>query len=373
MSSARNKKGIVWSTLIEILLVVVSTVLIINLIAAGSTKADEKASENLCKGFNALKFGVSETPVIRSAAPRACKTIDKGDLPGQHYKSHTGGYKEGAKAEIRDMMSRCWWMWLEGNQQNVFESKWYNLKNGCFICYTFSLDKSVKPFSYTELAASLNTPYYAVDDTDRCAPLGEGGRCMPLCDTSSDYFSKEVASDRCEQGLKCCIASDTRDACKNKGGRCLTEPGSEYTMLYDKWQCTSGNCYIKPEKTASYLDYIQGTGGASGGAGKVLFLDNANFIQGPKYAITFISPGKEWNINTLLGIGTTAALGAAGIVGFFSGVGTVPSLALLGSASGAAYLTGNTGEINDINMISISKYDTVSGKCAVTAGVGEKS
>ena len=384
MSLARNKKGIELSTLAEILLVVVATGFIIGVFTATSSQAEEKTSENLCMGFNALRFGtqVEAGPVSFNVAPRACKTLEKGDLPGKDYKNHVSGVKEGAKAEIRDMMARCWWMWLEGNQKNIFDSRWYNLQNGCFVCYTFSLGKGTETFSYNEFVNSLEAPYYAIDKSDRCAPGGQGGKCMPSCDKSSTYFSKEVASNRCKQNDKCCISDDNRDECKNKGGQCQNGPSGEFTEYNPKWACKEGACYIKKENMASYLDYIQGTKGISGGAGKVLFGDNAGVGPGQKYAVTFVSPGKNWNLNTLIGVGGTLAVGATAIVGIFSGVGTLPTLwaikvgidvAVIGGTSTAAlaYLTGGTGEIKDTNMIVVSKYDTVASKCAIEPGVGE--
>ena len=90
MSLARNKKGLELSTLIEIFLVILATGLIIGVFTVASGRAEEKTSENLCRGFNALRFGTQvETPVGNfNIAPRACKTIDKGDLPGKDYKDY---------------------------------------------------------------------------------------------------------------------------------------------------------------------------------------------------------------------------------------------------------------------------------------------
>ena len=58
--------------------------------------------------------------------------------------------------------------------------------------------------------------------------------------------------------------------------------------------------------------------------------------------------------------------------GLASGIGTIPTLILLTATTASAYITSASGTINDINYILISKYDTVSSKCAIEAGVGEK-
>lgn len=369
MSLGRNKRGVELSTLAEILLIIIATSLIITVFTVASSRADEKTSENLCRGFNALRFGSEiQTPVGNiNIAPRACKTINKEeDAPSKDYINHINGQKAGAMAEVRDLMARCWWMWLEGNQQNMFQSKWYNLQNGCFICYTFSIDKNAGGISYQEFANSLNAPYYAVDSSDRCAPAGQGGKCMASCNKNSDFL-KEVASTRCKQGLKCCVDADE---CENKGGSC--EPRQKH-VSYDKWQCKSGSCYIKEEYMASYLDYIQGTKGVSGGAGRVLFGDNEGFKSGLKYAITFVSPGKSFWFDTAAGLLTTAAGTTITIAGVVSGVGTIPTLVLIGTTLYSGAVTRESGSFNDINYIIVSKFDTVSDKCAVELGVGENN
>lgn len=366
MSLGRNKRGLELSTLGEILLIVIATSLIITVFTVASSRADEKTSENLCRGFNALRFGTQvETPVGNiNLAPKACKTINKkDDIPSKDYAKHINGPKAGAIAEVRDLMARCWWMWLEGNQQNMFQSKWYNLQNGCFICYTFSVDKGTGSISYQELANSLNVPYYAVDSSDRCASAGQGGKCMASCDKNSD-FPKEVASNRCKPGLKCCTASDE---CENKGGSCSSR---EKYVPYDKWKCKSGSCYIKEENMASYLDYIQGTREVSGGAGRVLFGDNEGFKSGSKYAVTFVSPGKSADWDLLLGPRAAIATGLA--LNIIPGGQLVSGLVALGGIVFSSGLTINAGIVKDINYIMVSKYDTVSDKCAVEAGFGEE-
>ncbi len=405
MSLGRNKKGIEWSTFIEILLVIVATGFIIGVFSVAAGRADEKTAENLCRGFNALRYGINEK-IGLSVAPRACKTIDKKDVPSKDYIGHVKGYREGAKAEIRDLMARCWWMWLEGNQRDMFNTEYYNFDNKCFICYTFSIDESIKPITYGDFAESLNEPYYAVDSTDRCAPGGQGGWCMNSC---NDEFSREVPSNKCvqksyegfgggrsggagsgadfsestsqdikstlvdstkTQSKKCCVSENE---CVNKGGRCLDGPLGEYTIYYKNWKCAKGNrfCYIKPDKSASYLDYIQGTKGVNAGAGKVLFFDEGGFKSGEKYAITFISPGKDFDwetIKDLYGTGSIAAATGVLLTLVPTGVGNVIGIGVLAFTS---YQAINAGEINDINYIMISKYDAVKTHCAVEAGVGE--
>ena len=90
MSLARNKRGMELSTLAEIILVLIGAGFLLSVFLVKSSQAEEKTSENLCRGFNALRFGtIVETPIGNyNVAPRACKTIDKKDLPEKEYKDN---------------------------------------------------------------------------------------------------------------------------------------------------------------------------------------------------------------------------------------------------------------------------------------------
>ncbi len=372
MSLARSKKALEFTTLIEIILLVVGIGLLIGVFVSASSKADDKTSEILCRGSNTLREATSIDTVAKTfrPAPSACKTIDKKELPSKDYKNYVNGAREGTKAEIRDLMAKCWYMWLEGSKKNMFDSRFYNVQNGCFICYTFSIGKEITPFSWGEFYGSLYSPYNAVDSSDKCAG-GGGGKCMVSCDKSSEYFPKETSSTKCKSNEKCCIAPDPNDECKNKGGMCLAEPGSEYDTLYNKWKCKSGNCYIKPSNTISFLDYIQ-----SSNQERILSGEKEDYMfkPGQKYAITFVSPGKSWDASTLLGIVTSGGglyvLGAA--AGLGSGIGTIPTVSLIALNVGSIATTLNTGTITESNYILLSHYDSVASKCAIEAGVGQK-
>ena len=369
MALTHDKKGIEADTLIEMILTVMAIIIIGYFIYVFTANAEEKTSENICQKSNAIRFG-SEKKTGITIGPRACKTIDKReDIPSKNYQVVKSPV-EGAKAEIRDLMARCWWMWLEGNQKNMFDEGLFEFDEKCFVCYTFSIDKDTGYISYNDFVQSLDEPYYALDTTDRCAPGGQGGECRESCSTESEYFSKEIASDRCENDFKCCVSDKSQDECKNKGGKCLEERQGEYTKSYPKWQCSSNSCYIKPENIASYLDYIQGTGGADTGEGKVLLGDDEGFHSGLKYAITFVSPGKEWDIDTILALGGAAGIfHVAGVTLTAVGVIITAPIALAGAAVGTvatAYLTSRyTGSITDVNYIMVSKYDTIKERCAV--------
>jgi len=401
VSLGQSNKGIEWNFLIEILLLLVATTLIITIFTIAAGRADDKTSENLCRGFNAIRYAtqIGEGKLSITAAPNACKTIDKKDVPSKDYKNNADSTKDGAQKEIRDLMARCWWMWLEGNQKNMFDKSFYNWQNGCFICYTFSTGKDVGYMKYEDLSTSLNQPYYAVDKTDRCAPLGQGGKCMDSC---TEPFTTEVPSSKCNpqeslavemgnklinpdsttgsnsktdgktstgvQIRKCCAAENE---CENRGGRCLPKPDQVYSVPYTGWACKQGHCYLEPDRMASYLDYIQGTRGAGGGAGKVLFLNEGGINPRTKYAITFVSPGdSSWNWNFVVKAGTAAgAIGAGILLQAVPVIGTVGGLTM---AAVASYELISAGNPSEYNYIFVSSYDSVKNQCEIEAGAGEK-
>lgn len=361
--SLQNRKGLALPFFIDFILLIFGAVLIIQFINVKFAQADEKTAENLCWGFNAIRFATrQEAPggVKFNIAPRACKTINKNELPGKDYKENVGGVKEGAKKEIKDLMMKCWWMWLEGSQPNILDSSTTSFTNKCFVCYTFSLKDGIN-IPITEFLASLNEPYYAIDTSDRCAPGGQGGHCRAACDKSSE-FSREVPSTRCKSGEKCCVDENIGNECLNKKGRC-NNPEEGY-LPYDKWKCKDGTCYINKDNFASYLDYIQGTKGAGLGSGYLAYQTGLEkFNSGKQYGIVLVSPGNSWSWDTLGSATTTVVLGGLSLAAF-----KIPliSLPLAGGTIYMGKLTTQSG-IPNMNFLYLSEYESVKDKCAIEA------
>lgn len=357
------------------ILILIGVIILIAIIIQASSRAEEGTSEKLCRASNGIRYGtkIDSGPISLNTAPRACKTIDKGDLPSKNYKEHIGGEKEGAKAEIDDMIAKCWYMWLEGKQPNMFDTSTVG-QNKCFICYTFSLGKNVDTIKSSDIFESLEKPYYAVDKSDNCA--GAGGFCRALCGPAETEISSLSASKKCSIGAKCCISKKINNECENRAGRCESTPLKGY-YHYEKWKCNSGDCYVDRKNMVSYIDYIQGTNGALGGAG-FLLLENTIYSEGiqnrQKYALTLVSPGNDMSWDTAAWGGATLA----GTAAFFASIIYVPPIfgakttAAQISAAGTAYSLGmisKSGNIAGYNFIYLSDYDKVQDKCAVEQGV----
>lgn len=360
VSSHLNKKGMQLATIISIILLVVATGAILGVYNKAFTDADDKTIENVCRGTNALRYG-TETDVgvgQINVIPRGCKTIDKKeDIPSSQYQGKYSSNTEAAKAELREMTARCWWMWLEGIDKNMFNQQlWEGRK--CFICYTFSVEEGAG-FSYSDFISSMAaSPYTARDDSDECAG-GGGGECRNSCGAD---FPRETPSAKCREGEKCCVAQNLQDECINKGGRCASSNPSGH-QLYTKWSCAGRNerCYVQDQNFASYFDYITGIAGLEGGKGLILLDDSAGFFSsGKKYAISFMSPDEHATWKTWVGF--TAAGAGAVAVGVLTGGLTVPAIIALGGSSLTALLTA---EADEHNFVYLSEFDNVAQACVI--------
>lgn len=391
MRFLRSKRGLEFETLIEIILLIAGVGLLIGIILSITSKADQSTQEQLCRGFNALKFGYEKSAGSLTSKfispPRACNTLDKGDLPSKDFKARQDLANDAmrAKAEVRDLMRRCWWMWLEGRQQNMFDKALYQ-SDGCFVCYTFSVGKGAG-FSSTDLVTSLYEPYIAKDSSNRCAgsvsagggssggagaspsfggttmPLGNGngGRCMASC---GGEFPDKASSASCPPNQVCCVSTNRQNECGDKGGVCSSTPLNGYKQFLD-WKCTGKKaCFVSENNFASYLDYLQGTRGAGYGSGMVVYEDGTSFNPGQLYAVTLVSPSRTWSwTGTAIGAGATIA---AGLATYFTlGLGTPLLLAVAGGTAATAEFSGDP---RNINYIFVSRYDTVSTKCAIQRG-----
>jgi hypothetical protein len=267
---------------------------------------DEKATVEACRTTNEARVFVEHKTSEYVATPRFCKTIDKtkGSLsvPTKRF----GQNEEGAKQEIRDMVAKCWYMWLEGSEPNIFRD--FPGEKSCHICYRFRIkDTGIdgdNPITLTEIADSMESPYIAYPSINNtCDPTYGGILQDPVGQdrSCSGDFNIKVRED--DTGKICCRKS-TLHECENKGGRCYTKDDTKesgYELLYDDWACPQSNqkCYLKDEgdNIYSYVRYITGWGDRGG---HLYFHDpndgganNGYYSKNEIYAISFVSPAKQ--------------------------------------------------------------------------------
>ena len=268
--------------LMWLIMATLSFVIILGLWKIAFSKVPDKASEDACFIFNAVrtkaKLEIAGKEII--GVPRACKKIEKiGDksIPEDTYAQNA----EGAKEQLSNMIAKCWWMWLEGRDPNIMEIEFFSGKNKCFICYQFGVDKDIS-FSAAEFDTELfKKTYKAEDSSDKCAGA-LGGKCVNKDECINDY--KEAG--KCQDKDKvCCIHK--KNVCENKGGTCNTKPcDSDNEPLYPKWKCETGkSCCIKKDNQLTYYEYVQ----VSGGPGRIIIDKNniQNFDDKGVYAVTF--------------------------------------------------------------------------------------
>lgn len=393
------------------LLVFIAGLLILGGVTKLHAEVRDKGGEAGCKLFNLLRAKTStEFSGLKVGLPRACKTIhlngEKEELPQEKYEQSKNGINE----NIRDLIIKCWDMWLKGKEPNMFQ-RFYGFADGGYICYTYPINREVLPegqrITLSDFNDFLAQPYIGIDKTDRCNEGGEGGKCAVgdpnnknacLSVAEGDAFARNIKrSERCSPKEVCCVASKDGDGCKNKGGKCFEEATGDYTHQFnsDSWACADSGlkCFLRRQDVVTTFDYIQGTGGSDTGPGVILYrvpdgenVDNFHFKSGERYAISFVSPGKDADLNTALGAGGTTGVivgGAAllygtykfgkyaaavtGPVGWLAiGASELLENAIIVGIVYGTYKAGSatlaTGSLNDINYLIISKYSTVEGK-----------
>jgi len=341
------------------------------------SKADDASAEALCYGFNAVRFKTKveagNAPLF-DVAPRTCRRIEK-IVPSDDYPQN----KEGAKAEISDMTARCWWMWLEGAERNMFRGL-PGGKEPCFNCYSFNIKKGIDSFTGAELAQYMrDTAYKVKDASNNCAAIG-GGFCADDCSKLSEgsqFSAKEVSSKKCEKPKKCCVSTKRNDECKNKGGFCVNlgdstckEKNSEYPIQYDGWRCavSEESCCVKKEHYYSYFDYVQNY---NDGKGAVLYTPETEFkAQEETYAISLISPDPHFSwVGGAVTLGSLL-VGAGGSIALCSTVvGCVIPITVGVAAGGAGASLIWLTENSDVNVILIAPLNNMPNKCAMESDV----
>jgi len=180
---------------------------------------------------------------------------------------------------------------------------------------SIKVKERIDEISFEELSTSMSQPFFAIppEDDPICTP--SGGFFRESCDVAINGLEgwKEVPSKEAESlGKKCCVRRVFPNECENKGGRCYEEDDDRdagYDSVYLKWSCPTRNkvCYLTGGSIVSYTDYIQRT---TARGGDVYFIDpnyddptrplnienfeNINYASDETFAISFISPNRQW-------------------------------------------------------------------------------
>ena len=252
----QNKKGMVLSTIINIVVITIALFLIVGVINHFFSKAEGATADSICRGSVLAKektaLKMMGGTIKKSLPPLLCQTDDI-ILPTKRENS-----KEEIKRDISNTITKTWWIFGEGYPKNIFEDYIFG-SNSCFVKYTISIKQTSK---------FKEGDYILREDILSCLSLNP--------------YKVEVKETK-----------NTKYACEKKGGVCV-EGGlcSSDKMYYSDpaWSCGRKQvCCVDKENFITYIDYIQ----SYAGEGRVLII-NEKFEPGETYGIALVSPHARW-------------------------------------------------------------------------------
>lgn len=146
------KKAMAAGQLVTIMIVLIAFVLIAGTITRFQSKLEGQEAELMCKNSLLLKAKtkIEAGSVTAISTPALCKTLDR---------KFSAKNKEEALDFVSKNMERCWWMWLEGQMNEIFGPRGIfgsDEKTKCFICYSLFYEDGPS-FTQTDLLTNLNT------------------------------------------------------------------------------------------------------------------------------------------------------------------------------------------------------------------------
>jgi hypothetical protein len=135
-----NKKGVAIGRIVIILVTLFSFLVIMPILGVFTSSADAKSEEQVCHASVVLRTAttIDAGLVDIKAAPLLCETLDR----------KIGGDREEIKDQVAQMMTRCWWMFNQGKQDDTFKNAlvtellgFDDEGNGCFLCYAATIDQ----------------------------------------------------------------------------------------------------------------------------------------------------------------------------------------------------------------------------------------
>jgi len=312
----KNKKGIelAFGGIISIIVILVAGGVLLWAFLATAPKIEGKSPVELCASTNRIKVGIEHKTSEYVSPPNACQTIEqtsgKSQVPTRDYDQNEAGAAE----EVRDMIMKCWYMWLDGSEPNMF--RLFPGEKTCQVCYRFRIKDSVGSLNLEKLIDSMNELYFVSIPNKHNCDTYYGGEWVDGEECPLDLIATKsiILPDGKKQ---VCCRKDVRFECENKGGiccenkeerKCSTVTGESigvYEQLYDKWACpiTEEKCYVKAETGVYYMEYLTES---SLLGGELMILDpdqnegsgtpikNINYGKDKIWAISFVSPAKQY-------------------------------------------------------------------------------
>ncbi len=253
-----NKKALLKSTLVKIIILIFSFILILGVINLFARKAESATAEAACRFTLAAREGapipieVKGVKVTDIKMPRVCPILD---------------VEAESPEEVYEYMARCKAMFGYFLIDDIFKGDDYSRHNcrTCFIVTTKKSDKWPKEGkSVDKIIEEMSEKVYEVFPAydDYCKTVGgiSGGFCADSEAECAEDMNFESDNKECKKKAKegCCWS---RYSCINKGGKCKKEgelDEKEWIKYQDpQWRCPSETkCYIHKDYYYSYLGYI---------------------------------------------------------------------------------------------------------------------
>ncbi len=159
----QSRKGIARDYLVFFILAIVGFIIIVFVINIFMGNANKEVNEEVCRAsilarakavFKVKWHGATleSTPLF----PVVCKTQENIELTGD---------RDAVMEQISYMSARCWWMFLNGEYENIFDEFEFLSNKKCFTCYIFTVKNELKdgPIEPDELRIYMNDHYYLGD------------------------------------------------------------------------------------------------------------------------------------------------------------------------------------------------------------------
>jgi len=159
----QSRKGIARDFLVFMILAIVGFIIIVFVINIFMGHANKEVSEEACRASILARakavlkmemYGktVETTPLF----PVVCKTQENIKLTGN---------RDAVMGQISDMSARCWWMFLNGEYENIFDKAEFLSNKKCFTCYIFSVKSELeKPITPDDIVTYMDEHYYLGDE-----------------------------------------------------------------------------------------------------------------------------------------------------------------------------------------------------------------
>jgi hypothetical protein len=141
-----NKKGVLFGSLLHVIISVVVIVIILGITALLVYEGSNAVSKESCRTSVVIRakaaLNLFNVIKIEQISPLVCQTQELGTIRGS---------REEIKREIADNAASCWWQFAEGAVPDVFKVE--KIESGCFVCYTFSIKDNMDAGTPSLLAA----------------------------------------------------------------------------------------------------------------------------------------------------------------------------------------------------------------------------